>query len=225
MEVKTSSYSCTMIYNRENPRPGVIINNPYGHDVYKGVPKDYVLEDVNANNFYHVILGNKSAVVGGSGKVVNSGPNDHIFIYYPDHGGPGVVSMPSGEDVYVNNLVDVLKKKHASGTYDRLVFYLEACASGSMFDGLLPEGLDIYVMTASEPNEDSWATYCGEGTPDDPCLVECPPPEFQGVCLGDLYSVAWMEDSDVTDRDADSVQGQHSRLRVCSVVDKYCICF
>lgn len=134
-------------------------------------------------------------------------------------------AMPSGEDVYVNNLVDVLKKKHASGTYDRLVFYLEACASGSMFDGLLPEGLDIYVMTASEPNEDSWATYCGEGTPDDPCLVECPPPEFQGVCLGDLYSVAWMEDSDVTDRDADSVQGQHSRLRVCSVVDKYCICF
>nr|XP_016490024.1 PREDICTED: vacuolar-processing enzyme-like [Nicotiana tabacum] len=198
--------------NRENPRPGVIINNPHGHDVYKGVPKDYVLEDVNANNFYNVILGNKSAVVGGSGKVVNSGPNDHIFIYYTDHGGPGVVSMPSGEDVYANDLIDMLKKKHASGTYDRLVFYLEACESGSMFDGLLPEGLDIYVMTASEPNEDSWATYCGEGTPDDPCLVECPLPEFQGVCLGDLYSVAWMEDSDVTDRDADSVQGQHSRV-------------
>lgn len=26
-------------YNRENPRPGVIINNPHGEDVYKGVPK------------------------------------------------------------------------------------------------------------------------------------------------------------------------------------------
>ena len=25
--------------NTENPRPGVIINNPHGHDVYKGVPK------------------------------------------------------------------------------------------------------------------------------------------------------------------------------------------
>lgn len=25
--------------NRENPRPGVIINNPRGPDVYKGVPK------------------------------------------------------------------------------------------------------------------------------------------------------------------------------------------
>lgn len=26
-------------YNRENPRPGVIINNPHGEDVYEGVPK------------------------------------------------------------------------------------------------------------------------------------------------------------------------------------------
>jgi legumain len=25
--------------NPENPRPGVIINNPQGEDVYKGVPK------------------------------------------------------------------------------------------------------------------------------------------------------------------------------------------
>ena len=27
----------------------------------------------------------------GSGKVVDSRPNDHIFIYYTDHGGPGVL--------------------------------------------------------------------------------------------------------------------------------------
>lgn len=63
-----------------------------------------------------------------------------------------------------------------------------------MFDGLLPEGLDIYVTTASNPNESSWGTYCGVGDARDPCLVACPPPEFKGVCLGDLYSVAWMED-------------------------------
>lgn len=25
--------------NEENPNPGVIINRPYGSDVYKGVPK------------------------------------------------------------------------------------------------------------------------------------------------------------------------------------------
>lgn len=106
-------------YNVENPRRGVIINHPDGKDVYKGVPKvicislpsllfnlpsdiwnyptltliwqDYVGDDVTAKNFLSVILGNKKAVKGGSGKVVNSGPNDHVFIYYADHGGPGVL--------------------------------------------------------------------------------------------------------------------------------------
>jgi len=30
-------------------------------------------------------------VKGGSGKVINSKPEDRIFIYYSDHGGPGVL--------------------------------------------------------------------------------------------------------------------------------------
>lgn len=53
--------------------------------------QDYTGEDVTVNNFFAAILGNKSAITGGSGKVVDSGPNDHIFIYYTDHGGPGVL--------------------------------------------------------------------------------------------------------------------------------------
>ncbi|KAK4730054.1 hypothetical protein R3W88_023042 [Solanum pinnatisectum] len=122
--------------------------------------------------------------------------------------------MPSGELVFAHDLVNVLKKKHASGTYDRLVFYLETCESGSMFDGLLPKGLNIYVMTASKPDEDSYGTYCGEGTPNIPCLGQCPPREFHGICLGDLFSVAWMEDSDVQDRKTNSLHGQYIRERV-----------
>ena len=55
--------------------------------------QDYTGDDVTVDNFFAVLLGNKSAVVGGSGKVVNSGPNDHIFIFYSDHGGPGVLGM------------------------------------------------------------------------------------------------------------------------------------
>ncbi|XP_055819310.1 vacuolar-processing enzyme-like [Solanum dulcamara] len=197
--------------NTMNPRPGVIINNPHGQDVYKGVPKDYVGDDVNADNFFNVILANKSGITGGSGKVLNSAPNDHIFIYYTDHGGPGIVSMPTGV-VYANDLINVLKKKHASATYSKLVFYLEACESGSMFDGLLPEGLNIYVTTASNPNESSWGTYCGVGGAGDPCLVECPPHEFKGVCLGDLYSVAWMEDSDARDRQTETLNDQYNMV-------------
>ncbi|KAG8481075.1 hypothetical protein CXB51_025809 [Gossypium anomalum] len=51
-------------FNEENPRPGVIINNPHGDDVYKGVPKDYTGEDDNVHNFFAALLGNKSAITG-----------------------------------------------------------------------------------------------------------------------------------------------------------------
>ncbi|CAB4266119.1 unnamed protein product [Prunus armeniaca] len=176
-------------YNEENPRPGVIINSPHGDDVYKGVPKDYTGDDVTVNNFFAAILGNKTALTGGTGKVVDSGPNDHIFIYYSDHGGPGVLGMPTSPYIYANDLIEVLKKKHAAGTYKSLVFYLEACESGSIFEGLLPEGLNIFATTASNAEESSWGTYC-------PGEYPSPPPEYE-TCLGDLYSVAWMEDSDV----------------------------
>lgn len=109
-------------YDEENPHPGVIINSPNGENVYKGVPKvflffnlflgffrfvfklqcflmwmllwqDYTGEDVTVGNFFAALLGNKSALTGGSGKVVDSGPNDHIFVYYSDHGGPGVLGQ------------------------------------------------------------------------------------------------------------------------------------
>ncbi|KAK6782409.1 hypothetical protein RDI58_020205 [Solanum bulbocastanum] len=198
-------------YNSENPRRGVIINNPHGQDVYKGVPKDYTGKYCNAQNFYGVILGNKSALTGGSGKVVNSGPNDHIFIYYADHGGPGVIDMPIEPPIYAKELNEVLKKKHASRTYKKMVFYMEACDSGSMFDGLLDEGLNIYAMTASKPNEDSWATYCSFSG--EPCLGECPPKGFNNTCLGDLFSVSWLENSDLHDRRIETLEKQYQQIR------------
>lgn len=192
-------------YNEENPRPGVIINSPQGSDVYMGVPKDYTGDAVNANNFYAAILGNKTALQGGSGKVVDSGPNDHIFIYYTDHGGPGVLGMPSGDNLYANDLIDILKKKHASGTYKSLVFYLEACEAGSIFEGLLPEGLNIYATTASNADESSWGTYCPGESPS-------PPPEYD-TCLGDLYSVAWMEDCDVHNLQTETIKQQYQLVK------------
>uniref|UniRef100_A0A0A8ZML6 Uncharacterized protein n=1 Tax=Arundo donax TaxID=35708 RepID=A0A0A8ZML6_ARUDO len=97
--------------NPDNPRAGVIINHPTGADVYAGVPKDYTGKDVNVHNFLAVLLGDKSAVTGGSGEVVNRGPDDHIFVYYSDHGGPGVLGMPSGDYLYAKDLVQTLKKK------------------------------------------------------------------------------------------------------------------
>ncbi|KAG6532065.1 hypothetical protein ZIOFF_005903 [Zingiber officinale] len=69
---------------------------------------------------------------------------------------------------------------------ENLIIYVEACESGSIFEGLMPEDLNVYVTTASNAVESSWGTYC-------PGMDPPPPPEYM-TCLGDLYSVAWMED-------------------------------
>ncbi|KAG2722420.1 hypothetical protein I3760_02G127900 [Carya illinoinensis] len=131
-------------FHSNNPRPGVIINKPNGDDVYEGVPKDYTGLDVTAHNFYAVILGNKSAVSGGSGKVVDSGPKDSIFIYFSDHGAANAV-------------------------------------------------------------ENSWGTYCPGEYPS--------PPEEYDTCLGDLYSISWMEDCDKHDLRKETLGQQYKVVR------------
>ncbi|XP_022737582.1 vacuolar-processing enzyme [Durio zibethinus] len=188
-----------------NPRPGVIINNPRGHDVYAGVPKDYTGEHVTAANLYAVLLGNKSALSGGSGKVVDSKSNDRIFLYYSDHGGPGILGMPNPPYLYAMDFLDVLKKKHAAGSYKEMVIYVEACESGSIFQGIMPKDLNIYVTTASNAQENSWGTYC-------PGMKPPPPPEYI-TCLGDLYSVAWMEDSDTHNLKRETIKQQYETVR------------
>ncbi|KAG8659406.1 vacuolar-processing enzyme [Manihot esculenta] len=191
--------------NEMNPRPGVIINHPQGEDVYAGVPKDYTGEHVTAKNLYAVLLGNTSAVKGGSGKVVNSTANDRIFLYYSDHGGPGVLGMPNLPFLYAMDFIEVLKKKHAAGSYKEMIIYVEACESGSIFEGIMPKDLNIYVTTASNAQENSYGTYC-------PGMDPPPPPEFL-TCLGDLYSVAWMEDSESHNLKKETLDQQYKTVK------------
>lgn len=191
--------------DEENPNPGTIINHPQGSDVYAGVPKDYTGENVTVNNFFAVLLGNKSLVTGGSGKVVESDPNDRIFIYYSDHGGPGVLGMPLPPYLYANDFIQVLKQKHAAGSYREMVIYIEACESGSIFEGLLPTDMNIYATTASNAEENSWGTYC-------PGMDPPPPPEYD-TCLGDLYSVAWMEDSEMNNLKEETLLQQYDLVK------------
>ncbi|CAI9755699.1 unnamed protein product [Fraxinus pennsylvanica] len=108
----------------------------------------------------------------------------------------GVPKDYDGEDVTVNNFLAVILGNRTALTGEEACFlghikawffYLEACESESIFEGLLPEGLNIYATTASNAEESSLGTYC-------PGDYLGPPPEYE-TCLGDFYSVAWMEDS------------------------------
>lgn len=192
-------------YAVENPHPGRVINSPDGPDVYAGVPKDYVGEDVTADNFLAVLRGDKEAMVGiGSGKVIDSASVDKVFVYYADHGAPGVLGMPVGPFLYGIDLVDALKYKAQHRKFKEMVLYVEACESGSIFEGLLPDDLNIFATTAATGQESSWGCYC-------PGMSPPPPPEYH-TCLGDKYSVSWMEDADKLNRSSTETLGQQFDL-------------
>ena len=85
-----------------------------------------------------------------------------------------------------------------------MVLYIEACESGSMFQGILPKDINVYAVTAANPGESSWGTYC---PPDD---------KVNGIelntCLGDLFSVNWMEDAEKNDPAKESLDTQFNRV-------------
>jgi legumain len=71
--------------------------------------------------------------------------------------------------------------------FKELVFYLESCESGSMFPDLT-EDMNVYAMTASDATKSSWGAYCGS----DAVVND----RRMGTCLGDLFSVNWMQNTE-----------------------------
>jgi legumain len=180
--------------NTQNPTKGVIINHPNGKDVYHGVPHDYNGKDVTPTNFLNVLLGNKAAMQGiGSGKVLESGPDDNVFIFYTDHGAVGLVAFPTGV-LYAKDLNTTIAKMHSQNMYKQMVIYIESCESGSMLEHLLPNNINIYATTASNAEESSYACYYDAK---------------RETYLGDVYSVVWMEDSDAEDVTKESLYQQY----------------
>ncbi|XP_073222058.1 vacuolar-processing enzyme-like [Cicer arietinum] len=111
-------------YHPKNPKRGVIMNRPNGPNVYRGVPKDYTGNNVNPRNFFAVLSGNKSATIGGSGKVLNTNSHDSIFIYMSGHGAVHVFGLINKGDIWAADLVNALKKKHAALAYKKMVSFL-----------------------------------------------------------------------------------------------------
>ncbi|CAM9583202.1 legumain [Lampetra fluviatilis] len=178
--------------NSANPTPGKIINRPNGPDVYKGVPKDYVGKDVTPENFLAVLRGERDAVNGiGSGKVLQSGPDDHIFVFFTDHGAPGILGFPD-QELHVEDLNKTIQDMHDNKQFAKMVFYIEACESGSMMINLASD-VNVYATTAAGTNEPSYACYYDDD---------------RETYLGDVYSVKWMEDSDSEDLYKETIHKQ-----------------
>ena len=77
-----------------------------------------------------------------------------------------------------------------------------------MFDGLLDPSLGIYAVTAANPKESSWGWYCDKATMGGDIQGK-----WLGVCLGDEFSVRWMEDTDAADEEHETLADQYSAVQ------------
>ncbi|XP_014274694.1 legumain isoform X1 [Halyomorpha halys] len=185
-------------FYQDNPTPGVIINYPGGPDVYKGVPKDYTGNDVTVKNFINVLTGNKTAMRGiGSGKVIESGPDDLVFINFVDHGGEGVLYFPN-EELLADDFIQTINSMTIKSKFSKLILYIEACHAGSMFDNLLSDTTNVFALTASDPHESSYACYYDQE---------------RGTFLGDVFSVIWMNDTEHESLPRESLHHQFEKVR------------
>jgi len=202
--------------NPSNPVKGKVYNKKMspGYDVYAGCKIDYAGKEVTVKNYLAVLKGDEATVHGhGTGRVVKSTSQDTVFLDYSDHGSTGLICFPS-EYLYKDQLQQALFYMYEHQMYKKLVYYLEACESGSMFVGY-PTNKMIYTTTASNPTESSWAFYC----PPNDDVVDG---KHIGACLGDEYSIQWMEDTENHDSEVETLQDQYENTKKATLKSHVC---
>ncbi|KAL9228161.1 hypothetical protein vseg_003771 [Gypsophila vaccaria] len=218
--LKTNGYEDTNIVvfmgdvvanHGNNPRTGIVINNDKSIDYYEGIPKDYFGKNATSHNLVAVLLGHKSKIRGGSGKVIKSGLNDHIFFFYSGHGSELRLQMPSpclSGSIFKEDLTNTLKKKHANGGYKNMVLYINSCLVGDI-GTYIGADLRIYILTCGAPREDCLATYCNK----EKGLKPPYPPEEYRVCVASEFGAAWMEHLEMIDTNKVTFQEQFESVK------------
>ncbi|TNV79357.1 hypothetical protein FGO68_gene122 [Halteria grandinella] len=194
--------------HRENPFKGELFNKPNGPNVYEGCSIDYREKDVTPEKFIKALTGNKEMENQGN-KVLKSNRESKVFIYLANHGAHGLLAFPQLDYLFADEFVEALKLMKDKGLYGEMVIYMEGSNSASIFEDLLPEDIKIYSLSAAGPKETAFATYC---YPND--LVKGG--EHIGTCLGDLFTANFIEDSEKSDLEKETLSMQFKKVRANS---------
>lgn len=135
-------------YNHNNPNKGKIYNDFTYENVYNKSIIDYSGDDVNYDTFEQIILNLPLTL------------QDILFIYYNDHGAPGLLCIPknrnpNAKEMYADDIAKVLSK-----VYDKvgkIVVIIESCYSGSVAQYIshIP---NLIVISAASAIESSYST-------------------------------------------------------------------
>lgn len=167
--------------NPNNPFPGQIFNKKDGPNVYEGCQIDYRGKEVNPQNFLNVLQGN------ATGRNIETDENSKIFLYFSDHGSPGLIAFPE-EELHADELDTTIRDLHAKNAYGKILIYIEACESGSMFDKILTDDLNVFATTAANPTQPSFGAYCRPFDTVNGTSI--------GSCLSNEFSANWLQDTD-----------------------------
>jgi len=187
-----------------NPQPGTLYDSlALDQDWYAGVKIDYKGTDVSADNFFAVLKGEKDKVKGGSGRVIQSGPNDQLFIY---HGGHGDVGLLVVQDTYITKkeLHKTLSQLQDEGKYNQLAYFIMACYSGSMFEDILEDDGPIYGVSAATPHESAY--------PYQELDFQTPEGEWYYTFVNTEFGSAWLNDTKGKDFNQETLQEQYENI-------------
>jgi ABC-type branched-subunit amino acid transport system substrate-binding protein len=146
--------------NPANPEPGVVRQEVDGPDLYDNVEVDYLLDDITPSSLLDILLGNETAKTP---VVVNSTPNDNIYVFFAGHGEEEGIYL--GYDRQVLGAVDeemlltpqalqtTLASMHADAAYRQMLIAIESCKGGTFGVGLdIP---DVLLLSGASPHENS----------------------------------------------------------------------
>lgn len=140
--------------NPSNPDPGEIRVTPGGADVYENVEIDYRMSSLTPADILQILRGESSDRLP---KVIESGENDNIFVYWSGHGIPGALCWD--EEPYgltADSLAATFAAMKERKRYRKLLMMVEACYSGGVMNGCTGIPGMLYI-TAAGPDETSKA--------------------------------------------------------------------
>lgn len=137
----------------QNPFKGQLFHSLEHKNVYIGADAiTYTGKDVNAQLMYDIISGTKG---------LQSTADDDVFVYYDNHGGPGILGVPDGVGggyIKQDQLAAAFQQLEDKKMYKRLFFMIGACYSLSMTPNI--KNKNMAIITSANDHESAYAcTY------------------------------------------------------------------
>ena len=154
--------------HKQNPFPGELFTDDspsapgkdYSHGCVENIDYDETL--MTGEIMLAIMRGDVEELKKLTGKenpkALQSTADDDIMLYFTSHGGPGSI-LVGNTYVHDKELMETIQYMHDHKMYKNFLFLMEACYSGSMFLEL-PEGLNVYAITAADNHHSSYESHC-----------------------------------------------------------------